>query len=171
MYPSSTALPPVKGQDCEKIVINYLKSLGNAIGKYLENLPSIYKLRWARKAKDGDEERFEIVDKTFAYEGEKGEKPSDYPDSPAHPNPGICVSSAKSLIKCRVLLTVFQDMANPFATLTFVLTIGLPKRQYNNRFWYDERFEVHTVQGSAKTSFFLVHNGKKYDAEEVVFSK
>lgn len=61
-------------------------------------------------------------------------------------------------------------MPDPFA-LKFVLEIGLPKRQQNNRFWYDERFEVHTVQGSAKTNFFLVPNGKKYDAQEVVFSK
>ncbi|KAG8411532.1 hypothetical protein J3458_015589 [Metarhizium acridum] len=112
-----------------------------------EDEPKTYPLRWEREAKNGDGERLEIISKVFSYEGKT---PPKYPDSPVHPNP---------------------DMTNPLATLKIVFKNGLPKHPRNNRFWYDERFVVNMVQGSAKTIFFLVHDGKKHDIQEVMFSK
>ncbi|EFY93664.1 Hsp70 family chaperone, putative [Metarhizium acridum CQMa 102] len=106
-----------------------------------EDEPKTYPLRWEREAKNGDGERLEIISKVFSYEGKT---PPKYPDSPVHPNP---------------------------ATLKIVFKNGLPKHPRNNRFWYDERFVVNMVQGSAKTIFFLVHDGKKHDIQEVMFSK
>ncbi|KHO00399.1 Heat shock protein Hsp70 [Metarhizium album ARSEF 1941] len=112
-----------------------------------EDEPKFFKLRWLKEAKRGKQDRLEIVSEVFAYEGKH---PPDYPDSPLHPSP---------------------DIARPLATLKIVFKDGLPKHQRNGSFWYDERFEINMVQGSAKTSFFLLHNGQKHDVQEVTFAK